>query len=180
MSATFLRELAEVIDDDGDCRRLDGEDVTKVRAAADHVDALEREIHKRADAQLERAIDKERLIYHLIAMLTCHPDENRTPRDLARLCLEHFGYPVDCPRARRMLELGEPGGKSSTTGGDAALPAFMRAAVSSLVRDVVDEVALQGRYRTAVELLREWYEGVPSNVAGDKGERTRAFIEGES
>lgn len=115
MSAEFLRELAEVIDEDGDCRRLDGEDVTKLKAAADHVEALERDVHRRANAQLELVIDKERLIYHVLSLLTAPPDEDRAPRERAHTCLEHFGYWSDSDRARRMLELGEPGRRSNPT-----------------------------------------------------------------
>ena len=60
------------------------------------------------DRCVELVADKERLIYHLLRMLreygACRP-----PGTDAALCLEQFGYTPHGDRARRMLELGEPG-----------------------------------------------------------------------
>lgn len=111
MSAAFLRELAEVIDEDCDARRMDGNDVDQLKAAADQLESLEQlqvSFGDRDKEQQQLAADKERLIYHVLNLLAAPPDEDRLPRDMARSCLEQFGYAPDSNRAIQMLSLGEP------------------------------------------------------------------------
>ena len=62
-----------------------------------------------AEHALELTADKARLIYHVLALLHAPTDEDRAARERACTCLERLGYWPDGDRARRMLELGEPG-----------------------------------------------------------------------
>lgn len=167
MSATFLRELAEVIDDDGDCRRLDGEDVTRLRTAANHVEALEREIQRRANAQLELVANKERLIYHVLSVLMRGQDARSGSeperRQRALRCLVDLDCAWGTDRARRMLKLGEPGRRISPNSDGSPLPLFMREAVTDLVEDLVDGVA---RRRDATAKLHEALVTIVSVIGG--------------
>jgi len=110
VSAAFLRELAEIIHYAPTVKTgLTELHVDALRDTADLLEAQSKEIHDRANAQLQLVADRERLIYHTLSVLAAPYDEDRAPRDLAELCLAEFGYTPDSARAIRMLELGEPG-----------------------------------------------------------------------
>ena len=119
MSAAFLRELAEIIHYTPTATTgLTELHVEALRDTADLLEAQAKEIHERANAQLELAADKERLIYWLLRVLaestgpviTKHGD---AVDHGAALCLDSFGYAPHSERAIRMLELGEPTRRST-------------------------------------------------------------------
>lgn len=103
--AEFLRGLAAI---------LIGCDGDRLREAADRFDALEQEIQDRANAQLQLVADRERLIYWLLQyVLEADYPNNLCPG--ASLCLADLSYPPSSDRAKRMLELGEPGRRGGPT-----------------------------------------------------------------
>ncbi len=109
MSAPFLRELAEIIHYAPTVKTgLTDLHVDALRDTADLLEAQAKEIHDRANAQLQLVADRERLIYHVLQLLEA-TGITTTRTSAAELCLAEFGYAPGSARAIRMLELGEPG-----------------------------------------------------------------------
>ncbi len=111
----FLRDLAEILHYVPVVHGVDSGHVEALNEVAERFDALEQEIQGRANGQLQLVADKERLIYWLLQAYKSAMhlgDEAATGIEVA---LDSFGYAWGSDRARRMLDLGEPALRSTTS-----------------------------------------------------------------
>ncbi len=116
MTAAFLRDLAEILHYVPVVHGVDQGHIEALNEAADEFEKLEQQLRERDTEQLALIVDRDRLIYHVLRLLE-QTGVPTTRTAAAGACLIDLGHAVNGDRARRMLELGEPGRRAAVQSG---------------------------------------------------------------